>query len=230
MIEQTLHEVSHRLTRIEKENRRWKILSIAALIALGLLTLLGASQAKIAEEVQTRQLTLLDKNGRIRLRAGISPDNSVGLGLRDTNSQSRAALVLMPNGVPHFQLLSKRGEPSIELSLSLDSPALTFHDEQDRTRVGLMMPPKGLATLSFQREAGKTQAVFGISQEKLPLFGLYDDGGQMHALLDLRADGSPRLRFSDRDGKHRGRLVMGGDGQAGLGLWDKTGKDVWRAP
>ena len=62
-------EVLQRLDRLERENRRWKVLGCTAFAVLGLIVLVGATGSKgtkVAEEIRARKFVLVDKAGKVR--------------------------------------------------------------------------------------------------------------------------------------------------------------------
>jgi hypothetical protein len=91
MNEPMLECVVQRLSRLEWENRCWKLVGIAAVVMLGLVVLLGASgnkEANVAEEIQARRFIVTDANGKPRVVLGSQRENS----LSETELLTRAEI------------------------------------------------------------------------------------------------------------------------------------------
>src|SRR6266849_4359093 len=75
MNELPLNAVIERLSQLEQENRRWKLVGIGAIVILGLVFLLGAAGSKessVAEEIRARRFILVDRFGTSRAQLAVN--------------------------------------------------------------------------------------------------------------------------------------------------------------
>ena len=129
-------EVLQRLDRLERENRRWKVLGCTAFAVLGLIVLVGATGSKgtkVAEEIRARKFVLVDKAGKVRGilgESGNQPKPSFGLFIYGRDGKDRielsqfgdgAKLSLFHGSLPagaHLNVISSGGVVLAELELS----------------------------------------------------------------------------------------------------------------
>lgn len=109
-------QLSRRLARLERSQRRLRAVVGALLLALGALALLGASDDGV---LRGRSVQLRDEQGRVRVLLTAA----TGLSVLDARGAPRVVLGLDGDG-PGL-VLSSAGSRAI-LSLNRDGPALTF--------------------------------------------------------------------------------------------------------
>ena len=62
--------VAQRLDRLERENRWWKVLGIAAVAVLGLVVLMGAKGIGVLAQLRVKHLLIVDDDGKVRAEMG----------------------------------------------------------------------------------------------------------------------------------------------------------------
>ncbi len=105
--------VSRRLDRLERDNRRWKVLAVAALAGLCLVVLTGAGGGKVAGEIRARSFALVDAGGKNRAVLAMGDDGAPTLAAYDADGKRRLALGLtLKNykGTPGLWLADGEGE------------------------------------------------------------------------------------------------------------------------
>lgn len=86
----TVNELSSRVERLERENRRTKGVGLALVGAALAAPLIGAATPnEVPEVISARRFQVVDETGRVR--AGV---NFKGFGLEDENDQVRALMSL----------------------------------------------------------------------------------------------------------------------------------------
>ena len=80
MNEARLDTLTRRVERLERENRRWRVAGVCALMLLSLVVFLGATAIQKAPfELRSNRFVLTDKEGRQRASLEILPNESVRL-------------------------------------------------------------------------------------------------------------------------------------------------------
>jgi hypothetical protein len=160
--------MEERLDRLERENRRWKMIGVSAVTVLGLALLMGAtsfgrSQVKVADEIRARRFTLVDDKGKVRGILGFSAigsptlllfDNPI-LTLFDSERRPRVRLAgdLVKSGL---RLYAKDGAPLVDLYIeSGEWPRLALFDNSRRRRAALQVLPDGSPRLTLRDKDGK---------------------------------------------------------------------------
>ena len=127
------------LERMERENRRWRVIGVLALAALCLVVLVGASgerNAQILDEIRARQILLVDSSGVVRGGLRTASDGSVALSLADSEGKLRTGLAVPPDGSPHLRFYDGAGKPRGGLIVTRDgSLALALADKNGVVRL-----------------------------------------------------------------------------------------------
>jgi hypothetical protein len=211
-----------RLEKVERENRRLKLLGLAVLALAG-VAFLTAETLPAKRTLETEELVIRGGDGAIRARLGFTPQEagpvggSLALRLFDGEGKIRAGLAVLKDGSVSLFLNGKLGSVSGRVEAD-GSPSLALIDKNSVDRAKLGLDKDGSTSLSF------------TDAERSP-----------RAVLELDASGSPRLSFNDE--LHRARAVLGSTsleapatGEASsrptssLVLFDKDGKVIWSAP
>ena len=123
--------VTQRLERLERELRRWKGLGSAAVVVLGLVILLGATGAKVPDEIRAKRFVLVDEDGKQRavLGSGEVPHEvlpslpgkkpfATGLTLFDTEKKLRAGVYLTADDDSRFIAYDKNEQALARFGVS----------------------------------------------------------------------------------------------------------------
>ncbi|MGH7299604.1 MAG: hypothetical protein ACREJE_04240, partial [Candidatus Rokuibacteriota bacterium] len=89
----THHHLTRRLDRLERENRRLKLLGALALLGLAALTVMGQTAATpVVNTIEAERFVLRDGAGHARATLGLRPDGTAALALADDTQQERVVL------------------------------------------------------------------------------------------------------------------------------------------
>jgi hypothetical protein len=102
-----LETLTRRLDRLERENRRWKILGIAGAAVAAFLMLTGVTVKE--PMIGAEAFTLLGKQGELRAVFAMVKDEPT-LALFDSGGRVRAGLSLLENS-PQLILYGEDGKP-----------------------------------------------------------------------------------------------------------------------
>jgi hypothetical protein len=195
MNESTLDAVIQRLTRLERENRWWKMLGSIAIALLGLVVVLGAAGSKHTDEIRAKRFTLIDGNGARRAILGIETkeENPKAVGstallfFKDDDPQLQ--LRLTPDGQPAVAVLSEKGATGLGPGL------LLMHGQVGANEtISLLFHDGPLLSMETYEEGS-----LDLSVKNTPSLSL-KDRHLTRATFSLTADGSPALAFFDKDG------------------------------
>lgn len=113
-----LNFMAQRLSRLERSQRRWKLLASGLLGVLMILSLMGATNQKggdYAKVIRAQRFVLVDEDGQTRAELGVEKRWS-GLRLKDANGRVRALFVVEAEG-PILELRDKNGRARTTLSV-----------------------------------------------------------------------------------------------------------------
>jgi hypothetical protein len=99
--------LNRRLDRLERENKRWRIVGLAGLAAAALLVLTGVTVKE--PMIGAEAFTLLGKQGELRAVFAMVKDEPT-LALFDSGGRVRAGLSLLQNS-PQLILYGEDGKP-----------------------------------------------------------------------------------------------------------------------
>jgi hypothetical protein len=147
-----------RLERVERENRRWKVIGLGVMTLMGLALLMGAAKPGVQDEVRARRFTLVDDKGKIQGFLGFSAIGSPTLFLLDNPTvtlfdSERRPRVQLSGGVVKsgLRLYAKDGDPLVDLYIEGGEwPRLSLYDKSKRRRVALEVLPDGSPDLTLR--------------------------------------------------------------------------------
>lgn len=227
MIEPTMDTLVRRVDRVERDNRRWKILWSAAIAVPGFVFLLGATASEIptiVDEVRAHRFVLVDKDGKIRAGLSAGPDGKAGLALADKDGKIRAGLGVTPDGSPGLALADKNGTRRAGLTVSGDGTvSLDFTDKDGKSRAELAVLDYGSPVLFLRSNDGTPRAMFGFMTDHSPTITLTDKDGKPRAELAVADDGLPHLAILNKDEKGSAWLTVSQEGSPTLKLTDQDG-------
>lgn len=149
-----------RVEKLERQNRRMKLIGFGSLIVAGAILLMGQAQPVRPGAITGTSFTLLDAQGRTRATLAlykgapqlalfdadektrvtlkVSPDGQPGLALVDANENLRAGLALVANG-PILALAGANEKAATLLEVSADGPQLNLSDVNGfQANIGVM--------------------------------------------------------------------------------------------
>ena len=189
--ESGIDSICRRLKRLERSNRRWKLLAASALALLGLALLLGAkgvTRQPVADELRARAFLLVDEEGETLARLGRLPHGVLGLGFYDDGRRSRILLSVNEDGTSSLNLFSKGGRSGALLSASRTGGAsLRLLDGNWKNRATVATWPNGSPFLRFADHNGRDRILLGSTELKVTPSG------------ELVERSAPRVLFFDAD-------------------------------
>lgn len=121
-----VRSLHRRLARLERRQTLWSRIFLLSGFLTAAFVLIGAADFKtmpILDDLRTRQLTLLDRTGRVRGSLRVGTDGSVALALLDEEGWTRAGLAVLQDGRPRLLLYEKNARARGGLELTLDGSA-----------------------------------------------------------------------------------------------------------
>lgn len=183
--------IARRLTRLERSNRRWRLLATSALALLGIVIFLGAQRTArqpVADELRARAFLLVDDEGAPLARLGRLPHGVLGLGFYDDGRRSRILLSVKEDGTSSLNLFSKGGRSGALVSASgTGGASIRLLDANWKSRATVATWPNGAPFLRFADRNGKDRILVGSTELKVEPSG---------ALVERSA---PRVQFFDED-------------------------------
>jgi hypothetical protein len=173
MNDHAMDSVMQRLARLERAQRRWKLVGSAALTVLGFVILLGAAkrqEVNIADAIWARQFVLADGNGKVRGVLRESNEQGGAIHLMDQKGETRLLASVSETSGPTINLVN--ANETVTMGLGTDTiflgPKAGFSvqiKEDGRAFLSLKNPPgksgvnfiagDGRATISLRDEAGR---------------------------------------------------------------------------
>jgi hypothetical protein len=186
--------ILQRLERLERENRRWKVLASVGIFVCGCLLLLGAANSRgphIAKELRARSFVLVDQQGTLVAQLGQLPHGALGLGFYDEGRKARLLMGIEADGGTSVSVYGKDGRGSAELVVEQDgATALRLLDPRWRIRAALATWPDGSPFLHLSDRDGNNRALLTYSERSVtpngeivrypsPALVLFDDEGEI---------------------------------------------------
>jgi hypothetical protein len=230
--------LSERLDILERQNRRWRIAALLAMI--GLLAVFAMAQTSTphvvnADRVRAREFQLIDSAGKQRAALSIVKGEP-GLALLDDGGKLKAILAVAGRE-PWLGLFDGAGKVRAKLDVTGGIPALALVGDAGAAKMILGVEGEHPALL-LADTAGKVRAKLHVT-EGGPELLLYDADGNMRAFLSATSAG-PTLDINDGEGF---RTVIGSmdlvttatgeqhhRSAASVLIFDKKGKVIWSAP
>lgn len=134
-----------RLERLERENRRLKVVVGSILLGLAAVGLVGQAGAKSGGMVvEAEQFLLRDSSGVLRAALKTAVNGPVGLALADTKGQNRMLLDVDKDGLQGVSFYDERQRPRAVLAvLDNGGVGLTLSDQQGQPRVVVAVKADG---------------------------------------------------------------------------------------
>jgi hypothetical protein len=195
-----MYTLCERVERIERQNRRFRLLGGAALAAFGALVLMGQAPVK-GRTLEAETIILKDADGKVRLRME-TKGHAVLLRLFDRQEQVREELAVADKaayitigdatGRPRIMagvqgegnadetslaLSGKNGDPMAELTSTGDTSGLKIFDAHHRLASSFLVSPEG-NNVTISDPAGTPRARLGLIGDKSALL-LYDGNGKL---------------------------------------------------
>lgn len=154
MSESKLRVVIERLERLERQNRRLKLVGAVVLLSVAALVTMG--QARPASQaMEAQRFVVKDAHGKPRAILGAFGD-FWGLNLYDPDGNARAALNVGANSTSR----------------------LGFYDGNGKSRVIVDVTDDGTSTVGFYDRTGKAHAHLRVAPDGSPLLGFFDKDGK----------------------------------------------------
>jgi hypothetical protein len=119
----SLEDLQDRLLKLEKQNRRFKQLGVAALVIPALLLVMGQAPSK--RTVEANEFILRDDSGNVRARLSTAERHITGPGVSKP--------VTLGGSEPALTLFDEKGQ----MRVTLDQEEIVFFDPQGPPRVTL---------------------------------------------------------------------------------------------
>ncbi|MFQ5684928.1 MAG: hypothetical protein ACE5HC_16870 [Candidatus Binatia bacterium] len=232
MNEAALEGLTQRLDRMERENRRWKLLGVSAIAAFATVVLMGQSPtAMVAKVLEAEKFVVRDTNGNNVAELG-SIHGSSFLHLTDKDKSGSVSLSALPDGPRRLQLWDKSG-PRVQLIATQDGEArLRLFDMKGIPRASLDVQADGLPILRLADKNSKTRAELLLTPDDTPLLSFYDrdKGRKFIGGMGVAEDGSMTLALVDKEEQSLAELRVPPGAAPHLRFIDKDGKVLWSTP
>ena len=178
----SIEELSHRLGRLESQNRRLKQVGIALVCVSATLVMIGFNAAKRTTQIEAERFVVKDKSGRVRAALSLDSGNPK-LALFDESGQEQIALRSTPEQASSLEFYNRGHIKMVLESSSVGATNLHMINSDHQLAAGLYAWPDGNAGLALNR-------------------------GLAGARLTVKADGTSRFGFADKRGHDRGGWML----------------------
>jgi hypothetical protein len=194
--------IEDRLAKLERNNRRFWILCVAAAALFGVGLCLGQSQLSdgkaIAERlsiITAEKFVLVDKEGHARIMLSEEEDGPA-LRIADSDDRERLRIVVTKMG-PAILFYGDDGNARVGLGTFGNTPRLDLFSDWGSVQ---MKVSKAGPTFLLSDKDEKGRAMVGAFKEG-PLFQLLDTRGSLRVGLGYRDDTGGLLTFFDEQDK-----------------------------
>ena len=209
-------------------------------------------EEKLSDEITTRTLNIVDKNGNTRCQISVNEQNATQLTLQTADGQ--IGVILGASDVYNGMVvngwqgsgLDKSGitiaqnrklGPSIAISHSNGQPAFSAQvingasllgmassKAGSKPQIELRVGPEQESTLLLLDTNHVARAMIGVTSQNQPSVGLVDRRGIGRISLQMDKADVPQLALHGSTGKMRGALGMGSSNDVALIILDSNGK------
>lgn len=135
-------ELTARLEKLERDNRRLRAFAVAALVLAAALSTIYAT-APVPEKITAHEFDVVDGSGKARMKLR-TIDGSPHTSLYDAQGKVRAAMGMTSDGSPSIVLLDAQGNLRAAMGVAPDgTPSIGLSDAQGYPRVGMVLTPGG---------------------------------------------------------------------------------------
>jgi hypothetical protein len=191
-------DLAGRLERIEsqlsiqsRQLNGWRRTAQFALGGLAVVLLGAAAEKTTLDRVETRELALVDAEGRLRATLAVRPDGSPGFALLDSDQTVRLSLDLASDG----------------------RSSMNLHDSAGTTRSALSIRDNGTPGLGMFDSRAVLRASIDLGTDASGGMHLFDEQGVIRSAMAIRGDGSPGFGLFDGEGVVRKSFELGNEEQ-----------------
>lgn len=191
-------KIEDRVTRLERANRRWRLVAVslmASIVTGGLLAMRPADP----DEITLRKVVIVDAEGRQRVVLSGS-----GLIFADEDERPRIVMATLDNGAAAIQHFDSGGRRRIATGTFPDGGASVLQmDTERRVRLESGTYPSGDARISQFDAAGLPRLTAVTGAEGAATVEHLDSDGMPRISVGTTAKGLAEVRLVDQSGEDR---------------------------
>jgi hypothetical protein len=229
-----------RIERLERGNRRWRALACGLAAVLVVIILLG-SEAGEDNVVVATEFRLVDGDGVVRAKLGLTETGGPGLSLLDQRGKVRAQFAVVESGMAGpgddgvastLWLSGATIDPAVMLVAGSNVRMLQVNDLQGCARAQIKVGQYGApvltrASLDLMDADGNRCLRIGTEPVGMPRPA---DRQEPAVSGDAVMGSWPHITLMDHHQQVRVRFAVWGDGEPSLDLWDRSGDPVLSVP
>jgi len=193
-----MESLEDRIEHLERAGRIHRFVSGALLIALLAGIALEHWRSRTTS-LQTRQLSIVDDQGRTRVQLGSFGSGAYGLTLFDAAGKPRSLLELQGDDSPRLSFANPAGQSLAEITVFQDAPRMSLANADGVEFFSLTVEMDGSSRMSLLDQNGRSRVNLGASGDGSPGLVLVDRYGRALAELTVSADAS-KLVLQGRNG------------------------------
>jgi len=176
----TIEELSARMEKVERANRRMKAAGIAALVLVAAGVAMGQA-ATPPKVIQAERFEAVDMNGNARGVLESGPGGNAHLALCDGLGKVRFEVSRIADDAPTLVLRDRDENSRAILTLTQPDgdPAMWVYGRGKKLRVGLGAGPRGAYGLTVTDQEGKAGVSLGVDMEGAAQINLSDKDGKV---------------------------------------------------
>lgn len=219
--EERLVEVERSLARAER--RSYLFLSIAAVLAVGVLAGLSQTDHRQPEALTAKSLVIVDAAGKPRIELAVA-DDAAFVKFRDQQGKCRLSMNAGPDGA-RLSLHDDHERSRAMLAIIKEGPSFSLIDEEDETRA-LFFTGKNGPMLTLMGPEGR-EARLAVTKEGSGL--RLAQAGKKNCIDMASLSDGPSLFMTDQEGNNRCCVTVSKFGP-GFTCRAPDGKPTWTAP
>lgn len=222
LMAERLDHLEHLCNRLARQNRRWKLVGITALMGAVLFLVAGANQNdETPKVVEAQKFVLRDKEGKQRAVLEVSSKGAASLHLSDKDETPRIAFIVAEDGSPIATLQDEQGQSRVSFASSkiFGGSVVNLMDPDGKVRLGLAVRDRGgVPTLDLRDKDANRRINLGVRPDGSSTFDILGEDESPRLRLSLSRD-LPNLLLFDKDVKPRLGLVVSPTGLVGLDIF-----------
>lgn len=186
MMESPMMEVlGRRLDRLERQNRRLRVMAWSASVAVLVFMAIGLAP-KTANTAETAQKSIV----------------AHAISIVDAQGNPRIVLGMDPATGPVVTILNKKGDPAATMgTVDKDgSSAIRLSDKNDKGGASIFNTADGTSGMILDDKGGVTRATIGVGPDGTPVVSLNSKDEKVTAAMAVVDEATPRISLEDKDG------------------------------
>ncbi len=225
----TAMSVEARIERLERENRRLKLVGTVLLIIAAAFVLMGqTADAHVRSIMMAERFALATEDGQVGAQLAYDKNGNPGFVLYDANQVPRAFMNFTADGTPGIELRNASNITQVVLGFDgKQDPIVALHDSTGQARAVVALDNAEYPAFELIDADGTRRSVYHFDGNRNPVLDMRSPEGTR--LIDMGFDDANRPEFRMAAPRNPGQIRYrtgfdGDDDWVGVVLYSQAGR------